>query len=79
MSFREVYFYIKAAGLVAKSSLTLVTPWTEAHQASLTRILQARMLEWIASSFSNKSCIGLLKRKVPKSWHILKFLANTLE
>ena len=24
-------------------------------------ILQARMPEWIASSFSNKSCIGLLK------------------
>ena len=31
VSFREVYFYIKAAGLVAKSSPTLVTPWTEAH------------------------------------------------
>ena len=36
MSFREVYFYIKAAGLVTKSSPTLVTPWTEAHQTPLT-------------------------------------------
>ena len=36
-----------------------VTPWTAVHQASLSMvILQARMLEWVASAFSRGS-----------SWH----------
>ena len=36
-------------GLVAKSSLTLATPWTVDCQAPLsTGILQARILEWVA-------------------------------
>ena len=39
-------------GLVAKSCLTLLTPWTVACQAPLSMgILQARILEWVASSF----------------------------
>ena len=36
-------------GVVAKSCLTLVTPWTVACQAPL---FQARILEWVAISFS---------------------------
>ena len=40
-------------GLVTKSCPTLVAPWTVAHQAPLSMgILQARVLEWIAISFS---------------------------
>ena len=41
-------------GLVSKSCLTLVTPWTVACQAplSMEMILQARILEWVAISFS---------------------------
>ena len=43
-------------GLVAKSCLTHVTPWTVAHQATLSMgILQARILEWVAISFSRGS------------------------
>ena len=39
--------------LVAKSCLILATPWTVARQApSLHGILQARILEWVAISFS---------------------------
>ena len=40
-------------GLVAKLCLTLATPWTVACQAPLSMgILQARILEWVAISFS---------------------------
>ena len=40
-------------GLVAESCPTLATPWTVACQALLVHgILQARMLEWVAISFS---------------------------
>ena len=47
---------IRLGGLVPKSCLTLVTLWTVAHQASLSRwILQARILEWVAISFSMKN------------------------
>ena len=43
-------------GLVAKSCLTLVTPWTVALQAPLSMgILQARILEWIAMPSSRGS------------------------
>ena len=31
------------------------TPWTIAHQAPLSGISQARILEWVAVSFSNKN------------------------
>ena len=42
-------------GLVAKMCLTLATPWTVACQAPLSMgFLQARILEWVAISFSNK-------------------------
>ena len=30
----------------------LVTPWTVAHQAPLSMGIQARILEWVAISFS---------------------------
>ena len=43
-------------GLVAKSCLTLATPWTGARQAPLSGIFQAGILEWIAISFSRGSC-----------------------
>ena len=40
-------------GLVAKSCLTLVTPWTVSPPGSpVHEILQARILEWVAISFS---------------------------
>ena len=42
-------------GLVTKPCLTLVIPWTVACQAPLARILQARILEWVAISFSRGS------------------------
>ena len=43
-------------GLVAKSCLTRVMPWTVAHQATLSMgILQARILKWVAISFSRGS------------------------
>ena len=36
---------------------SLPTPWTVAHQAPLSMgILQARILEWVAISFSRGSC-----------------------
>ena len=39
-------------GLVAKSCLTLVTPWTVAYQAPLSMgFFQARIVECIAISF----------------------------
>ena len=42
--------------LVAKSRPTLVTPWTVARQAPLSMgILQAKILEWVAISFSRGS------------------------
>ena len=47
---------VVGSGLVAKSSLTLVTPWTVARKALLSRgILQARVLEWVVISFSRGS------------------------
>ena len=39
-------------GLVTKSCLNLVTPRTIAHQLLVQGILQARILEWVAISFS---------------------------
>ena len=43
-------------GLVVKSCLTLVTPWTVVCQGSFVHgILQARILKWVAISFSRGS------------------------
>ena len=45
-----------ACPLVTKSCLTLATPRTMAYQdSSIHRILQARILEWVAISFSRGS------------------------
>ena len=52
---------IAAAAAAAKSLQSRPTlcdpidgsPQTEAHQATIPRILQARTLEWVAISFSN--------------------------
>ena len=45
-------------GLIAKSSLTLLTPWTVACQAPLSMgFSQARILEWVAISFSSLLCL----------------------
>ena len=42
--------------LVSQSCPALATPWTAAHQASLSqRLLQARILEWLAILFSRGS------------------------
>ena len=41
---------------VAQSCLTLFAPWAVAHQAPPVHgILQARILEWVAISFSRES------------------------
>ena len=40
---------------VTQLCLTLCSPWTIAHQASLHEILQARILEWVAIPFSRGS------------------------
>ena len=46
----------RGGGLVTKLCLTLATPWTVACQASSVHgILQARVLEWVAISFSRGS------------------------
>jgi len=40
-------------GLITKSSPTLAIPWVVACQAPLSWILQVRILEWVAISFSS--------------------------
>ena len=51
-----VEFSVTGGGLVAKSCLTLATPWTVARQAPLSMgILQARILERVTISFSRGS------------------------
>ena len=46
-------YIMVVGGLVAQSCPTLVTPWTVSLQAPLSmRFFQARVLEWIAISFS---------------------------
>ena len=56
----DTFFYHQTyfgggGGLVAKSCPTLVTPWTVACQAPLSMgILQVRILEWVAISFSRE-------------------------
>ena len=53
MQFQSV---VHALCLVAQLRLTLVTPWTVAHQVPLSReILQARILEWVAMPSSRGS------------------------
>ena len=43
---------MKVKVLVTQSCLTLVTPWTVAHQAPLSGILQARIRDWVDMPFS---------------------------
>ena len=50
----EMILRVYGGGLVAKSCLTLVIPWTVACQPRLVYgILQTRILEWVAIYFSN--------------------------
>ena len=42
-------------GLVTKLCRTLATPWTVVHQVPVQWISQARVLEWVAISFSRGS------------------------
>ena len=46
---------VKSESKVAQSCLTLCDPWTVAYQAPPSVGLQARVLEWIAISFSRGS------------------------
>ena len=49
-------YYHFGGGLVAKSCLSFVTPWTVAHKAPWSmRILQARILEWVVMASSRGS------------------------
>ena len=49
----DIIFKAGGGGLVAKSCLTLVTPWTVACQAALSMgIRQERILEWVTIPFS---------------------------
>ena len=53
-----------------------MTPWTIAHQAPLSfRILQARILEWVAIPFSrgssqprDRTCIPCIARRILNHW-----------
>ena len=56
----KIYDIILVSGvvvcvLIAKSCPTLAIPWTVAHQAPMSGILQVRILEWFASSFCRGS------------------------
>ena len=55
--FKYPYFLLRAscAGLVAQSCPTLATSWTVVCQAPLSRISQARILDWVTISFSRQS------------------------
>ena len=52
-------------GLITKSCPTLETPWTAARQAPLHGILQARILEWVAMSFSIRCLEHLFGQYLP--------------
>jgi len=52
---------LDGGGLVAKSCPTVATPWTgNLPGASVHGILQARILEWVAISLTQKLNTGLL-------------------
>ena len=52
----QITLALYAVCLVAQSCPTLGTPWIVAHQAPLSiRILQARILEWVAMRSSRGS------------------------
>ena len=56
----RIYTHCGDGGLVAKSCPTLATPCTVACQAPLSmEILQARILNWVAISFSITHCSGV--------------------
>ena len=55
-------------GLITKSRPTLETPWTAARQAPLHGILQARILEWVAMSFSIRCLEHLFGQYLP--WNL---------
>ena len=60
---------------VAQSSPTLI-PWTVAYQAPLSGIFQARVLEWVAISFSKEGPLGpynQLTLPVLSAWHLFYF------
>ena len=52
-------------GLVTESSLTPAAPWTVACQAPLSMGPQARILEWVAISFSRGPCQPKNQTQVP--------------
>ena len=53
---REINLPTHGGGSVARLCPTLVTPWTVAHQVPLSMgFFQARILEWVAISFSRGS------------------------
>ena len=56
-------------GLVAKSCLTLVISWTVACQTPLARILQVRILGWVAIPFSRGS-------SRPRNWTLVSCIAG---
>ena len=43
--------HVCVPGLISHVQLC-VTPWTVAHQAPLSMVLQARIVEWVAVPFS---------------------------
>ena len=51
---------MSGGGLVTKSCLTLATPWTiySLPYSSVNVIHQARILEWVAISFSRASYLS---------------------
>ena len=57
ISWSYCWVYIYGGGLVDKLCLILATPWTVPHPGSSVHgIFQARILEWVAISFSRPIC-----------------------
>ena len=54
------------------------TPWTAAHQAPVPGILQARILEWAAISFSLETVSVTLKETLATYIHNIKHLNNCI-
>ena len=68
--------------LVTKSYLTLVTPWTVSLPGSFVHgVSEARLLEWVAISFSRGSSQGLklrIKLRSPADSQSLALQADSL-
>ena len=84
VGFWTVYGYIESESEVAQSCPTLCDPVNcSPSGSSVHGILQARILDWVAISFSRGSCglrtDQLTTTKIPLKWHILERLLKRKE